>query len=99
MHARVALSATVDSRAVETGSTGCTCTTKEIMHGLCLVVLLTNLMPRKRHSSAIGNPLHILEFQDPAAAKTWGRQEAAVPEHLGGTEKDPSPGSERERSR
>lgn len=42
-----------------------------------------------RHNSALGNALltlSVLYPATPAAAKTWGRKEAAVTEHLGGTE-------------
>ena len=62
----------------------------ELRRGLYLVDFLTNfLKPRVRHSSALGHALEVLSVLDPAllaAAKTWGRRKAAVPEHLGGTE-------------
>jgi hypothetical protein len=71
---RVAFSATVASRAVETGSIGCTCTSKKIMHGTCLVLLLTDLVLKVRGIVPRLVILNIFEFQDPVAAKTWGRQ-------------------------
>lgn len=64
-----------------------------LRHGISLVLLITNLLkPSARHSSAIGNAVQIASTLDPAAAKTWGRLEAVVPEHLCETEENPSPG-------
>lgn len=80
---RVALSATVDPpcRNRQDGLI-CTRTRKKIMPGSCLVDLLTNLMPRAR-GEIPRLVICILKCQDPAAAKTWGRQEAAVLGYLG----------------
>ncbi|KAF1934072.1 uncharacterized protein M421DRAFT_388449 [Didymella exigua CBS 183.55] len=98
-HAASALAVTDDFRTVETCSTRCTCTTKEMMHGHCLAVLLTNLTPRGKGPAPRLEVIQILEFQDPAAARTWGRHEAVAPELLGEAEENLSPGSERESSR
>lgn len=44
-----------------------------------------------RSSFVLDNPSH-MDFQDPVAAKTWGREEATVPGHMGGAEWNPCPG-------
>jgi hypothetical protein len=44
------------------------------MHGTCLVLLLTDLVLKVRGIVPRLVILNIFEFQDPVAAKTWGRQ-------------------------
>ncbi|KAJ8117999.1 hypothetical protein OPT61_g930 [Boeremia exigua] len=71
---RVALPEGIDSRAAGTGAT---CKGQGLKHRLCLVVVLTKLEAKKDAQFRDYKCPGIIDSQDPAAAKTWGRQEAS----------------------